>query len=365
MNAGGIFMGMQSEKAIKDKKEDKLKRNRFATNLSKNIKEYNYDESITIGLMGPWGSGKSSIINMVKHELNESNLIVVEFNPWYFAGRKQLISDFFQVLSERIGSIDETVSKLGKDLKLYSAALKPLTLIPQIGSIISLLTKIGESGGDFFKEYSKSQNEDISKIKERINDQIREYGKKILIIIDEIDRLENEDIKEIFQLVRALGDFENMIYLLSFDKEKISKIFSSGEDYLDKIINVPLYVPELSMKKVNDYFINELGSIFSDVEIDSEYWNKIYENVFKNKFENLREVNRFLNIIRFNCDDIIDDLNIIDYLMISFLKIFDEEIYKLIKNNKNILTKDSNYKEIDSFLKTVELKSKKNIDLKN
>lgn len=358
-------MGIQNENPIKDKSKDKLKRNRFTTNLATNINNYNYDESITIGLMGSWGSGKSSIINMLKYDIDLSRIEIVEFNPWYFSGRKQLISDFFQVLSDSIGTNDGMLNKLGKDLKLYSSALKPLTLIPQIGPIISILTKVSESGGNFFYDYSKSQNEDISKIKERINDEIIKYDKKLLIIIDEIDRLENEDIKEIFQLVRALGDFDNMIYLLSFDKEKVVKVFSSGEDYLDKIINVPLYVPEFSMKNINDYFIKELGNIFNDnIKIDSRYWENIYKCIFENKFKNLREVNRFLNIVRFNCDDMMKDLNVVDYLVIVFLKIFDEEIYEFIKENKNILSDISSKSKFEDIIKIGEVESKKNIDLK-
>lgn len=358
-------MGIQNENPIKDKSKDKLKRNRFTANLATNINNYNYGESITIGLMGSWGSGKSSIINMLKDDIDLSRIEIVEFNPWYFSGRKQLISDFFQVLSDSIGTNNGMLNKLGKDLKLYSLALKPLTLIPQIGPIISILAKISESGGDFAYEYSKSQNEDISKIKERINNEIIKYDKKLLIIIDEIDRLENEDIKEIFQLVRALGDFDNMIYLLSFDKEKVVKVFSSGEDYLDKIINVPLYIPELSMKNINDYFIKELGNIFNDnIQIDSRYWESIYKCIFENKFKNLREVNRFLNIVRFNCDDIMKDLNVVDYLVIVFLKMFDEEIYKFIKENKNILSDISARSKFEDIIKGEKVESKKNIDLK-
>lgn len=358
-------MGIQNEKPIKDKSKDKLKRNRFTANLATNINNYNYDESITIGLMGSWGSGKSSIINMLKDDIDLSKIEIVEFNPWYFSGRKQLISDFFQVLSDSIGTNNGMLNKLGKDLKLYSSALKPLTLIPQIGPIISVLSKISESGGDFVYEYSKSQNEDISKIKERINDEIIKYDKKLLIIIDEIDRLENEEIKEIFQLVRALGDFDNMIYLLSFDKEKVVKVFSSGEDYLDKIINVPLYIPAISMKNINDYFIKELGNIFNDnIQIDSKYWEDIYKCIFENKFENLREVNRFLNIVRFNCDDMMKDLNVVDYLVIIFLKMFDEEIYKFIKENKNILSNISARSKFEDIIKREKVESKKNIDLK-
>lgn len=356
-------MGIQSEKPIKNKEEDKLKRTRFAFNVAKKINNYKYSESITIGLMGSWGSGKSSVINMIEDEIDESKLIVVKFNPWYFSGRKQLISDFFGVLSNSIG-INNNVKQLGKDLKLYSSALKPLTLIPQIGSMLNIIYKLTDKGGNAINEYYELQSQDISKIKERINYQIREYDKKILVIIDEIDRLENDDIKEIFQLVRALGDFDNMIYLLSFDKEKVCKVFSTGEDYLDKIINIPLYIPDVSMKNVNDYFINELGNIFNNKDkIDAKYWQGIYKCVFENNFENLREVNRFLNIIRFSYDDIVKDLNLVDYLMINFLRMFDVEIYKFIKENKNILVDVQNREKASNFQKNSNIKVKKKINL--
>lgn len=357
-------MGIRSEKPIKNKDEDKLKRTRFAFNVAKKINNYEYNESIAIGLMGSWGSGKSSIINIIENEIDKSKLIVVNFNPWYFSGRKQLISDFFEVLSNVIGSNDNNIQQLGKDLKLYSVALKPLTLIPQIGSILNIICKLTDTGGNAINEYYKLQNEDISKIKERINNQIRGYDKKILVIIDEIDRLENDDIKEIFQLVRALGDFDNMIYLLSFDKEKVCKVFSTGEDYLDKIINIPLYVPEISMKNVNDYFIKELGNIFNNkAKIDPKYWQEIYKCVFENNFENLRETNRFLNIVRFSYDDIIKDLNLVDYLIINFLKMFDVEIYKFIKENKNILVDSGSRDKLDDLLKDTKIKVNKNINL--
>lgn len=119
------------------------------------------------------------------------------------------------------------------------------------------------------------------------------------------------------------------------------------------------------MKNINDYFIKELGNIFNNnVQIDSKYWGSIYIGVFENKFKNLREVNRFLNVVRFNSDDIMQDLNIVDYLMINFLKMFDEEIYKFIKENRYILVEASSKNKADDLIKRANIESKKDIDFK-
>lgn len=356
-------MKIESDKPIDNKEQDKLKRNRFACNIAKNITNYSCKESLTIGLMGDWGCGKSSIINMMKNKISElkPDMVIVEFNPWYFSGRKQLISDFFQVLSSKVSGIGkDNMEKLGNSLELYSKLLKPLSLIPQIGSMFELMAKLTKETGDFAKQYAED-NKKIYKLKEEINDFLNDYEGKILVIIDEIDRLENQEIKEIFQLVRAVGDFNNIIYLLSFDKKRVYDVFGDYNDYLDKIINVPINVPQLSNSDINNYFLLNLESIFVERNIDKKYWNNVYKLVFENRFKNLREVNRFLNVIRFSYDDIMKDLNIVDYLFIKFLELFDKRFYNWIIKNKDSLLKSNkvgiNNREIisDKWINTQDI----------
>lgn len=346
-------MSIVSEEPLINSVNDKLNRSIFAQSLARNINKYEGNKSITIGLMGRWGIGKSSIINMVKEQIDINYIEIVEFNPWYFSGRKQLISDFFEVLGNRIGKSNDSLNKLSKDLKFYSKLLKPMTLIPQIAPLISVLTNLNDAGQTVLNEYLDYKNDDIYTMKEKINTGLNEYNKKILVIIDEIDRLENEEIKEVFQMVRALGDFNNVIYLMSFDKEKVIKVFKSGEDYLEKIINVPILIPEVNKDNINKYFIDNLNTIFKGISIDNTHWEKAYKFVFYNKFNDLREVNRFVNIIRFSKNEIIEELNVIDYLIISFIKMFEEDIYEFIKENKSVLINKINYsvlrKLIDKF----------------
>lgn len=359
-------MNILIDKPIESMSEDKLKRKNFSINLAKNLNSYDYSNTMTLGLIGKWGTGKTSIINMVRENIDEKRFCIVDFNPWYFSGRKQLISDFFEILSEKIGceGSSKSLEELGKNLKLYSKALKPFSLIPQLSSILTPIVKGCEDGSDFFSEYSKAQKINLTEIKNKINEELKEYPKKVLVIVDEIDRLENEEIKEIFQLVRALGDFNNIIYLLAFDKDRVIDVFPNREEYLDKIINIPIYVPQVSLKDINRIFISEIEKIFKrESEINLEYWEAIFKVVFENKFYNLRELNRFLNIIRFNADNIVNDVNVIDYLVISFLQLFDEKIYDLIKDKKDVLLELKDNKNIKDVLSKENLASKKDIEL--
>ncbi|WP_051080461.1 P-loop NTPase fold protein [Fusobacterium russii] len=92
-----------SEKAIVSKEKDLLDRANVACDLAKEIEYYKNKDSLTIGIIGKWGSGKTSFINMVLENFEgDGNYIVVKFNPWNISSRKQLISDFFLQLSNSI-----------------------------------------------------------------------------------------------------------------------------------------------------------------------------------------------------------------------------------------------------------------------
>ncbi|MCV3349136.1 KAP family NTPase [Campylobacter sp. RKI_CA19_01128] len=91
------------DKAITSKNEDLFSRRENATTLAKNIKSYQDEDSISIGIIGDWGSGKTSFINMVLEDFNDNKkFIIINFNPWNISTRKQLISDFFTKLAKEI-----------------------------------------------------------------------------------------------------------------------------------------------------------------------------------------------------------------------------------------------------------------------
>lgn len=364
-----------SEKPIILGKEDLLGRAKVANELSREIKSYKNEDSLTIGIVGKWGSGKTSFINMVLENFEENDdYIIIKFNPWNISSRKQLISDFFLQLSNNIekkGS-NEIIGAVGKSLGTLSKFFKPLGFIPPL-SVLSTIGDITEKASEFINEYVESEKEDLKSLKDNINNKLTNLNKKIIIVIDDIDRLCDEEIREIFQLVKSIADFKNTIYILSYDREIVTKALDKtqqgkGEEYLEKIVQVPLVLPYISKNDLDKIFINRLNIIINipDEEYDNSYFSEIYYNGLAENFENLRDIERYMNVFSLGINLAREELNINDYIVITLIKVFEPDLYEYIKNNKEyfsgtkfdeFLNKDK--KEILTELERIYKKLKK------
>ena len=332
-----------SEKPIILGKEDLLGRAKVANELSREIKSYKNEDSLTIGIVGKWGSGKTSFINMVLENFEENDdYIIIKFNPWNISSRKQLISDFFLQLSNNIekkGS-NEIIGAIGKSLGTLSKFFKPLGFIPPL-SVLSTIGDITEKASEFINEYVESEKEDLESLKDNINNKLTNLNKKIIIVIDDIDRLCDEEIREMFQLVKSIADFKNTIYILSYDREIVTKALDKtqqgkGEEYLEKIVQIPLVLPYISKNDLDKIFINRLNIIINipDEEYDNSYFSEIYYNGLAENFENLRDIERYMNVFSLGINLAREELNINDYIVITLIKVFEPDLYEYIKNNK-------------------------------
>ena len=333
-----------AEKPIISKNEDLLGREKVANNLASEIKYYKNKDSLTIGIVGKWGSGKTSFINMVLENFKgNDNYIVIKFNPWNISSRKQLISDFFLQLSNNLKKENvsgEIISTIGKSLGTLSKFFKPLGFIPPL-SVLSTIGDITEKASEFINEYVESEKEDLETIKRKIDTELEELGKKLLIVIDDIDRLCDDEIREIFQLVKSIADFKNTIYILSYDREIVTKALDKtqqdkGEEYLEKIVQVPLVLPYISKSDLDKIFINRLNITINipDEEYDNSYFSEIYYNGLAENFESLRDIERYMNVFSLGINLAREELNINDYIAITLIKVFDTDLYEYIKNNK-------------------------------
>ena len=334
-----------SEKPIISKEHDLLGRAKVASYLAKEIEHYKNKDSLTIGIVGKWGSGKTSFINMVLENFKENDkYIVIKFNPWNISSRKQLISDFFLQLSNNIkkeNKSDKIIGTIGKSLGTLSKFFKPLGLISPL-SLLGTIGDITEKASGFINEYLEAEKEDLETLKDNINQELEDLDKKLLIVIDDIDRLCDEEIREIFQLVKSIANFKNTIYLLSYDREIAIEALNKtqqgkGEEYLEKIVQVPLVLPYISKSNLDKIFINRLNISINipDEEYDNEYFSEIYYNGLAENFENLRDIERYMNVFSLGINLAREELNINDYIVITLIKVFESDLYEYIKNNKD------------------------------
>ena len=116
---------MQPDVEIFDKNDDVLNRNEFANLLAKSIEDYNHEDSLTIGIMGSWGSGKSSLINLIENNLKKEKFIVIRFNPWFFSNQDNLYLQFFKLIISNL----ETKNIENQKLSQIVGYLKNLMII--------------------------------------------------------------------------------------------------------------------------------------------------------------------------------------------------------------------------------------------
>jgi len=287
----------KSDQPIKSYKEDILGRRPFAQSLGNAILSYKEKDSIVIGLFGAWGSGKTSIINMAlehiddlvsKNKTDDKKPIVIRFNPWNFSDQNQLITQFFRQLSVVLRRPDyaDDAKKAGEKLETYAKFFEPFALIPTVGPFASLLSKVFKNLGSATKSWGDQKSNDLNAIRSELNELLGKQPHKIIVVIDDIDRLNNTEIRQIFQLIKSLGDFPNTIYLLAFDKDVVLNALKkvqegSGAEYLEKVVQLPFEIPLISKREIEHLLFSQLDGIIKGIlenKWDQTYWGNVYHS---------------------------------------------------------------------------------------
>jgi len=337
----------KTDQPIESSEDDRLGRASFSKALGEAILSYKEKDSIVIGLFGAWGSGKTSIINMaIEHIESNPKLksdyekpIVVRFNPWNYSDQNQLITQFFRELSVTLRRHDyaKVAKEVGKWLERLAIIVEPFS---------GPLSKTFKSIGSGTKLWGENKENDLDSIKTEINKLLGEQNHKIIVVIDDIDRLNNTEIRQMFQLVKSLGDFKNTIYLPSFDKNVVINALKkvqegSGSEYLEKVVQIPFEVPLISKGEVEHLLIDELTKLTKDLpenKWDRGYWLDIYSSGFMDFFQNIRDVTRYLNTLRFGFEMVKNEINVVDFFAITAIQVFVPEVYYGIRDNKDIFT---------------------------
>jgi len=343
----------QTDQPINSFKEDLLSRKDFVENLANNLLNYKDNDCLTFGLYGNWGSGKTSLLNMLTSHLNittnkPSKPIIFKFNPWLISDQNLLFSQFFKQLSHELGLKEHSknAKNIGEKLVKYSTFFEPLTYIPTVSAFAAIAQKVMCTVGEATKNAGEIKSEDINDIKKEIEKECTKLKNKIIVIIDDIDRLNNAEIRQIFQLVKSVGDFKNVMYLLAFDKTIVCKALKQvqegeGEDYLEKIIQVPFEIPMLDKGELNQIFFKSIDQLLANESelmktFDEQYWGNMFHSGFKDFFVNIRDVNRYINALKFCFEPIKHEVNFTDYFAITAIQVFTPSLHVFIRENKEI-----------------------------
>ncbi|WP_122456420.1 KAP family P-loop NTPase fold protein [Pseudomonas viridiflava] len=385
------------DRPIKTQQQDLLDRAGFAQRLSSAISSWKNQESLVISLTGGWGSGKTSIKNMTLDHLGATQgCQVIEFNPWQWAGQDSLSSAFFAEVSRVIQRKDPTDDdrKLAKALRSYSRRLNtgasladgtskllPVLLastaassllgtlaqgtVAQItwlavagASALGSLSMILQRGGAWLAKWAGSLDESakdseltLSQIRDKLQELLSTRDKPLLVVLDDLDRLSAEQMKGIFQLVKAHMDFANVVFLLLFQRDTVEKGLRKegfdGADYLEKIIQVPFSVPAIAPSQLEALLFQRLDEILErepqlQLRFEQDYWSQVFQRGMRPFFSNLRHVYRYSSTLAFHSRLLrgteVAEVNAVDLFALECLRVFAPETYVEISKHKVLLT---------------------------
>lgn len=141
-----------SDKPVFAAVDDKFKRWPFAKRISQIIMRRTNRDSLVIGIYGPWGDGKTSVLNFIESELlSQDDIIVVRFNPWLFHDETTLLKSFFETLAETLGrKLPTKKQEVGEKLRKYGSIVS-IASVSLFGLAISPGQALKELGDQFLR----------------------------------------------------------------------------------------------------------------------------------------------------------------------------------------------------------------------
>lgn len=323
---------MQADRPISKIEEDRLDRAPFAKRIAEVMAQRVDPSSLVVGIYGPWGDGKTSTLGMIKEVLRKnSDIVLIDYNPWFYGANTESITRSF------FGTIGDALEKSG----FFSR--------DKIGEVLTRFGKMIPTFGDNISAAGEAMTaEALTATRDRVSEILEKHKKRVVVFIDDIDRLDRREIQTLFKLVRLSGDFFYTTYVLAFDEavvaEALGEAYGSGDTlagrgFLEKIIQVPLHLPPASPEIIRKTVFASCDRVLADngIEIGDGYAYKLGNSLaalLSLRPRTPRQAKLYDNAISFAVPILKGEVNVIDQMLIEAIRIFYPHLYKAIRDNE-------------------------------
>jgi predicted KAP-like P-loop ATPase len=332
--------------------QDELGYSDFAQAIAASLAGRTDDDGFVMAMHGKWGSGKTSAVNMVVDALEQrearlaedKRTIVVRFNPWWFSEQKDLTRAFFSEVTAAIGKhmsaavrdgLRTMAKKVSGATELVSSILAWTPAAPIAKQVAELIKGAGE---DIEEESS------LEEVRETLAKALREEARRILVIIDDVDRLPADEARQVFRLVKSVADLPHITYLIVFDRDIAARALErpsepDGPEWLEKIVQASFDLPAVAQLDLNRLFVSRLGAIFGNAPIGSMVrWGNVFHGAIAPWLRTPRDVSRLTNAIAVAWPALKDEVDVADFIAIETMRLFEPSLYLFVRSHADDLT---------------------------
>jgi predicted KAP-like P-loop ATPase len=323
-------MRITGDNPIRTPEDDALGRTKSARSFAVQVLSLDVSEGIVVGVLGPWGSGKTSFVNLARVHLTEEGIPILDFNPWMFSGAEQLVEAFFVEISAQL-KLRPGLADVGKNLEDYGEMFSGMGWLPVVGPWIER----SRGATKILAKILQRRKEGVGGRRAKVEKALGALDKPI-VVLDDIDRLTTSEIRDIFKLVRLTANFPNVIYIVAFDRTRVEEALAEqgipGRAYLEKILQIGVDLPAVPAYVLNKQIFQAIDNALSQVEnpgpFDEGVWPDVFMEIIRPLIRNMRDVCRFAAAIHGTVRDLEGHIALADVLALEAVRVFLPDIFR-------------------------------------
>ncbi|CAB3661693.1 NTPase [Achromobacter marplatensis] len=373
---------------IRTSSEDRLRRSDYAKRIATVLAELSPSEGRVFAIRGGWGYGKSSLKNLIIEQLDDPQNAVdrLDFNPWQWGGGDSIARALFSQIADRLGGEHSTKALDRADaLRRYGAILTGVaapiksasnsTLISTAltsASVVAIGTAVGfslpsaavlASGlaaiafaaplvGRVLAYFGRDRRgESLDQVREALERQLRDLDRPLIVFVDDIDRLEPEQIRMLLRQVKANANLPNIVFVLLFQPSIVEAALKDiaggdGRAFLEKIVQTNFDLPAVPVSTVHRLFGETLGVLagahateqngFSETR-----WGNVFIGSIQPLLSNMRDARRLLSSISVHlpmhmADDVFE-VNLVDFLLLEAIRVAEPNVHGALFRERDLV----------------------------